>query len=630
MAVKICHSAGRALFPPVAVMMAAMIEAGTRKRWRWIAQTPVTHAGTQPHHPLLLNLLQTRGIHEPRSVEKFLDPKLTDLHDPLLMPGMARAAQRMAQAVAQNQRIVVYGDYDVDGVTASSVLWHVLTAAGARVETYVPHRIDEGYGLNEQAIAQLCTSEDPPLIVSVDCGITAVKPAQVAREAGVDLIITDHHEFEPDHLPLAHTLVHPRLPRSEGEPAYPFDSLCGAGVAFKLAWQFAREHWHCSRPPKEISGLLMDLLSLVALGTVADIVPLLDENRVITRHGLGHIKRTRFTGLNALIDAAGLRDEKIDAYHVGFVLGPRLNACGRMGHARDALTLLTTSDASEAARIAEFLTKENQRRQSTERKIVMQAKRMIAEAGWDAPEHRAIVVAGKDWHPGVVGIVASRLVDAYVRPAIVLALDETHEPALAHGSARSVDGVSIHTALTHCSKFLASFGGHAMAAGLKLAADQVDAFRAALVEHINTQLRPEDLVGVLDIDLECELANLDFALASQIEKLAPFGRCNRKPVLGVRGVTLDQPPKVIGSTQAHLKLFVRQGSRTVEALGWNMAEYAPTLQRGMLLDLAFELETSHWQGSQRLELRLCDLRPALGTRAAVPSPVTVVSDSAAV
>ncbi len=460
-------------------IMNHMIDAGMRKRWRARTTSPEAPNHHEPSeaestdpamlarqlgvHPLLGQLLINRGITDPDAGRAFLQPRLTDLHDPALMPGCTRAAQRLAKAVEAGQRIVIYGDYDVDGVTAAATLWHTLRMAGADVHTYIPHRIDEGYGLNIEAITGIARGElpvphgecddvtndandgaseidrdTPPLIVSVDCGIAAPSP-RPPRTLGVDLIITDHHQFDPDHLPEAHTLVHPRLPHSSGE-TYPCPHLCGAGVAFKLAWEFTKTFCGSERVSNEFRDLLMDLLSLVALGTVADVVPLVDENRILTVYGLGRAKQTRFEGLNAMIDAARLRDEKIDAYHVGFVLGPRLNACGRMGHARRAVHLLTEAEGEEARELAEFLTEENDRRRATERAIFTEAEQMVREHEYDAEHTRAIVVGKENWHPGVIGIVASRLADRFVRPVVMLNYDN----GSAHGS-RAASRVSRST-----------------------------------------------------------------------------------------------------------------------------------------------------------------------------------------
>ena len=557
-------------------------------------------------HPLVASLLVHRGMADWEDAGKFLLPRLTDLHDPQLLPGVTRAASRLCQAVAEGQPIVIYGDYDVDGITASAVLWHLVNLAGGRVCVYVPHRMAEGYGLNSDAIKRLAS--DRPLIVSVDCGITANEPARTAKAMGIDLIITDHHHFDPPTrsrpLPEAHTLVHPRLPGSQ----YPQGNLCGAAVAFKLAWQFARVHCGSDRLPDLFKRRLLDLLSYVALGTIADVVPLVGENRVLTVHGLGQIKRTQFVGLQALIRAARLQDEKISAYHVGFVLAPRLNACGRMGHARQAVRLLTDAGPEEAIEIADFLTKENDRRRQVEREILQEAQAMVVQGGYDRADCRAIVLGKAGWHSGVIGIVASRLVETYARPVVMLSYQEDVAGGQVQGSARSVEHVSIYEAFDHCSSLLNSYGGHAMAAGLRMNVERIDAFRRQLVDFVNHRLEAKDLVRTLEIDALCTLEAVTVSIYEQIDRLAPFGRSNPWPVLCVRDVVLDRPAQRMGDGGKHLRLLVRQGRRLTSAVGFGMGHMAEHLSVGMRVDVAFEPRLSHWQGRRRSEMHMKDFR----------------------
>ena len=595
-----------------------MQEDGALKRWRLdsaagqIEPQARQLAETLGLHQIVAALLVARGLTDPDQARRFIEPKLTQLHDPAQLPGARDAARRIRQAVNDRQPIVVYGDYDVDGITGSATLWHVLTKLGADVSVYIPHRIDEGYGLNEEALQQIAAGEhaadgsngDKPLVVSVDCGITAVGPAKVAKDAGIDLIVTDHHEFDPADLPDACCLVHPSLGLQDSDTVP--TPLCGAGVALKLAWQVAREHCGSERVPEDMRDLLMDLLSFAALGTVADVVPLIDENRIIASFGLGQIKRTRFAGLNAMIDAASLRDEKIDAYHVGFVLGPRLNACGRMGHARDAVKLLTDADTDKAGRLASFLTKENERRRAAERKIFDEAKQMVIDRGADRPDCRAIVLGKEGWHPGVIGIVASRLVDAFARPAVMLSFDQGE----ARGSARSVEGVSIHDAFSHCAEHLSSYGGHAMAAGLRLPVADVDTFTDMLVEHVNGILGPEDLKPTLHIDTVCSLNDLTVDMVRQLQRLAPFGRGNPAPVVCVRGVRMAYPPRRVGAGGAHLKFTVGGQGKYANAIAFGMGDMASQLPAGVDLDVAFEPTLNTWQGRCTAEMQVKDVRPA--------------------
>jgi single-stranded-DNA-specific exonuclease len=542
----------------------------------------------------------------------YFKQSLANLHDPKLLPGACRAAERIVEALRKNQRIVIYGDYDVDGVTATAILYHTLKAAdpAARVTCYVPHRLDEGYGLNAEAIAALC-DDGAELIISVDCGITACGPAAVAKQRGVDLIITDHHEMD-DTLPEAFALVHPRLPHADAERGeasgtlpYPFPEICGAGVAYKLAWQIARTWCNSDRVSQTFRALLIDLLPLAALGTIADVVPLVGENRVIAHCGLKRIRHTPFAGLDALIVASRLEDEqKIDSYHVGFVLGPRLNACGRMGHAREAVKLLTDATVDEAREIADMLNKANDHRRATERQIFEQAAQCVTDHGYDRDDVRAIVLADESWHKGVVGIVCSRLVERFGRPTVLLSLAEGE----ASGSARSIDGFNIHEAFTACASHLTKFGGHAMAAGLTLADSSVDAFRAAMIDYAAERLTVDDLVPVLQVDAAVELAALSPDVVSQIKRMEPFGRDNRKPRLLIRGAKLHQPARTMGQKARHLSMILNQNGDSMRAIAWSMGDLAERLPAGSIVDVVAEPTLNTWNGRTNVELVVEDLR----------------------
>ncbi|MFN3166548.1 MAG: single-stranded-DNA-specific exonuclease RecJ [Phycisphaeraceae bacterium] len=579
-------------------------------------------------HPLVDRLLRARGVQDADAAERFLRPRLTHLFDPATLPGCVRAAERLKRAVDDNQPIIIYGDYDVDGVTASAILYHTLRQAGATVSTYVPHRLDEGYGLNAQAIKRLCeTGETKPLIVSVDCGITANEPAKIARDHGVDLIITDHHEFETDRLPDAYALVHPgldmfdvRCAMSDAPPprtsdiqhrTYPNRDLCGAGVAYKLAWQFALTYCGCEQGgklPDAYRQLLLDLLAFAALGTVADVMPLVGENRAITTFGLQRISHTRFEGLDALIDASNLRSEKIDSYHIGFVLGPRLNACGRMGHAKEAVELLTTAAGDRARELAEQLHHANEDRKATERDILEQASEMVLANGYDGEETRAIVLGHEDWHPGVVGIVASRLVERFCRPVVLLCIDPATGEA--KGSARSVDTVNLHEAIGACAAHLTKFGGHAMAAGLSLPSVSLNAFRDALVEQVNAALDINDMVQRVRIDASIALDDCDVCVFELLQSLAPFGRGNPKPRLVAERLTLDRPAQRMGARGKHLSLYLKRGGRSIRAVAWGMGDRAEQLPAGAVVDVVFQPAINDWRGNRSAELHVIDLRPA--------------------
>lgn len=561
--------------------------------------------------PLLDRLLAARGFVDAEAIAAFCQPRLTSLHDPGLLPGIDVAVDRIKAALDARERIAIYGDYDVDGITATAILFHVLRAADPEspLRCYVPHRIDEGYGINADALRQL-RGEGVGLVISVDCGITACNEAAVAREIGLDLIITDHHHppDDPGHLPDALAVVHPGLPWAP----YPFPDLCGAGVAFKLAWRLATRLCGSERVSERFRSVLMEMLPLAALGTIADVVPLVGENRVIASIGLRALPSTRLVGLRALIDCAGLGGESIDSAKVGFVLAPRLNACGRLGHAAEAVHLLTEADPAEAAAIATSLETVNRDRRRTEQRIVEEACALVETNGQDAPDHRVIVLADETWHPGVVGIVCSRLVERYGRPVVLL----QRQGDRCKGSARSIDGYSIHAGLTACSELLESFGGHSAAAGVALHSDRVDAFRAAMVEHANRHITEEELVPSLRFDCEASLSEFDPAAIAAISTLSPFGRRNPRPTFLVRDAVVADMPRLL--KERHLKLHLaqrevagggaagrgsRESARELEAIWWNALPHLAALPRGRRVNAIVEPKVSAWSGRIELEIR---------------------------
>jgi single-stranded-DNA-specific exonuclease len=586
--------------------------------------------------PLVRRVLAARGLCDADQVQRFCRPKLTDLHDPGLMPGIDVAATRIIDAVKRDEHIVIYGDYDADGISATAILYHTIKTIqpNARIQTYVPHRLDEGYGLNCDALKHL-RSGGANLVVCVDCGVTAVESAQTARQIGLDLIITDHHALKQTdesrmtneestanadaqsslaarHSPLlpdALAIVHPSLPGSQ----YPFAELCGAGVAFKLAWRIATLWCNSQRVSEALQKTLVSMLPLAALATIADVVPLIGENRIIAAHGLRLIRQTPLPGLRALIEASGLMDEKIDSHKVGFMLAPRLNACGRMGNAAAAVRMLTDAQPDEAAAIARRLSQLNQQRQGVERNIFEQAAYLAEDRGMTTDGKRAIVLAHETWHAGVVGIACSRMVERFGRPTILLQRSKD----TCKGSARSIDGYSIHEGLSAVARHLTSFGGHAMAAGLSLSSSNLDAFAEALIEHANQRIEVEQLTPSITIDCAAALDELDVTAIQSLNELSPFGRGNRTPMLLVEGVTLTEPPRQIGGGGKHLSMRVRQdlggregsaGGRWIRAVWWSAGHRAADLAAGMRLDIAIEPKLNEWQGRVSVEAELKDLR----------------------
>ncbi|MBC7834363.1 MAG: single-stranded-DNA-specific exonuclease RecJ [Phycisphaerales bacterium] len=559
--------------------------------------------------PLIHRVLAARGIGN-GSAAAFLEPSLSQLHDPSLMPDLDRAAARLLDGVKRGERIAIYGDYDVDGVTATAILYHTLKAIapGAELVPYVPHRLDEGYGLSEAAVRELAGGDGGTpgctLIVSVDCGVTAVGPALAARACGVDLIITDHHtppELESG-LPQAYAVVHPRRPISAGTTEYPFGELCGAGVAYKLAWRLCTMFCGSARVSQPLRELLLDLLAFAALGVIADVVPLVGENRVMARAGLAAIKHSKFVGLRALVEASGLGGEKIDAADVGFKLGPRLNACGRMGHAREAVELFTTAGEERATEIARNLCGLNDERRRVEKEIFDQALDAAESAGMAGTDRRAIVLADGRWHQGVVGIVCSRLTQRLHRPAILL----QRRDGLCHGSGRSVEGVDLHAALRECGFHLERFGGHAMAAGMQVSDAKLPAFTEAFIAAINSRLAPENLCSTIEADCEARSSELSVPLVQELARLGPFGRSNPSVSVLVRGLTLAGRPEPLGAAGKHLALRVRDNGHWMRLVAWGWGEHRERLHAGMKLDAILAPRLTDFNGV-RVEPEVLDL-----------------------
>ncbi|MBN2583895.1 MAG: single-stranded-DNA-specific exonuclease RecJ [Planctomycetes bacterium] len=549
--------------------------------------------------PLLTQVLINRGLTTPEACRGFLNCGYETLHRPELMPGLSRAAERIVKAIRGGEKVAIYGDYDVDGLTASATLYQCLELAGAPPTVYVPHRIEEGYGLNCDAIRQLA-DQGHTLIVTVDCGVTSPEEAALARELGVDLIITDHHEPEPV-LPDAYVVVDPKLPDS----AYPFRDLAGVGIAFKLAWAVGLHLAGRETCTPEFQRFLTDATSLAALGTIADVVPLVGENRALAGMGLKSLSNKRYhVGLEAIVESARLRDDRVREHDVAFIIGPRLNAAGRMGSAEKALRLLTSATADEAAEIAADLERENRRRQEVEREIFAQAAGMINEQG-GLGDRRTIVLASPQWHAGVIGIVASRLVEQYHRPTILIALEDGQ----GQGSGRSIPGFSLFEALDACSEALLRFGGHAMAAGLRLEAGNVGRLTELMEAYGRKTIKPADLIPSLTIDSEAVLGAVTVEAIQELQRLAPFGQGNARPTFAVRGCTLATPPKRMGKSGAHMSLQLTQAGVSRRAVWWRAGDQATTLARAASLDVAFRPRINRFGYKESVELDVLDIHP---------------------
>jgi single-stranded-DNA-specific exonuclease len=571
---------------------------------RWIRPRPRAHAEL-----LLDRLFEARGLCSMEAREAFCRPNLKQLQEPEAMHGMTEAADAICEGLRAGKRIAIYGDYDVDGIMATATLWHMLKviAPTTPVRTYVPHRIEEGYGLNREALSAL-RADGIDTIITVDCGVSAIDEAKHARAIGLELIITDHHELHSSHeVPIARAVVHPRL-----GGAQTFGDLCGAGVAWKLAWMIAERWCGSDRLPKVFADRLLSLLPLAAIGTVADVVPLLGENRVIVARGLTLARSTGIAGLDALLEAARAGDV-VDAEQIAFRVAPRLNACGRMGHPEEAVELLTTADRRRAAEIVAKLEDLNADRKTEENRIFEEALARVEARFGAGNRPRGIVLADETWNLGVVGIVCSRLVDRFACPAILF----TRNKDVYKGSGRSVAGVELHSVLATCADHLVGFGGHAMAAGMSAAdLDQIDRFTDAFTREVDALLPPaEEQRPPLGIDASCEIGELDIATVQAIDQLAPFGRENRKPALLLESAKLTQirPFGKAGAVR-HLELVVSQPrfgrDSFLRIQWWDGARHAESLEKGMILDLVIEPGLDRFRGKVEPNARLVDLAVA--------------------
>ncbi|NLY10591.1 MAG: single-stranded-DNA-specific exonuclease RecJ [Firmicutes bacterium] len=535
--------------------------------------------------PIIARILLNRGIDCVEKAQSFLNLTLNQTHSPFLLKDMDKAVERIKLAIERKERIAVYGDYDVDGQTATALLVRVFRGlCPNQISFYIPHRMEEGYGLNSEAIMELSQSND--LLITVDCGIVSYDEVAYANSLGLDVIISDHHE-PGDVLPDAIAVLNPK----RNDCTYPFKDLAGVGVAYKLVEALASIYEiDCSKH-----------LDLVALGTVADIVPLLDENRIYTKYGLERLNQTDKVGLKALIKVAGL-NSKIDAVDLAFRLGPRLNAVGRMGDPTKGVDLLLSEDEEKAEELAQLLEEENRARQSMESRIFTEAKKKVIENGWE--KDAAIVVDGEGWHPGVIGIVASRLVEAFYRPTVVIGIEE----GVGKASARSIEGFNIFQGIKSCSDLLDRFGGHEMAAGLTIQSDRIDEFRQRLVRIADETLTAEDYIPLKKIDAVMALSDVTESFIEELELLEPYGMGNPKPVLQVNTSIVDFT--LVGKDNKHLKCKLQDHTgKIVDAIGFNMGEQVDYLKKHQeSVEFLVDPQINEWNNRRCVQLVLRDMR----------------------
>ncbi len=548
---------------------------------------------------LVAQVLINRNVTDLPAASSFLRPKLTDLIPPEQMPGIGQAVQRVKQAIEDGEKITIYGDYDVDGITGVSILWRLLRMLGAEVDYYIPHRVDEGYGLNEDAVRSLAES-GTQLMITVDCGITAIESASLARQLGMHLIVTDHHS-PGDQLPDAHAIVHTAL-----DSSYPNQDAAGAVVAFKLAWALANEFATGPRLDPQMRDFMLSATSLAAMGTVADVVDLRGENRILTSYGLKSLPECNLPGIAALIESAGLTGKGLDSFDIGFRLAPMLNAAGRMGHARLAVELMTSDSLIHCRRIADYLKEQNSARQQCEKKIFQEACKMVVERGLNHPDHKGIVLAGENWHSGVIGVVASRVAEKFYRPTIMICVSDANSPA--SGSARSIPGFSLYDAIKACSGHLIRFGGHEMAAGVTIHPSNIEAFTEAFDTYARENLTREDTVSKLHIDAALPLSEFRHEVVKELQMLGPFGQGNPEPIFATNGVRLTGQPRRCGARGDHLQIAITDNTSSIRCIGFRLGNLEKKLLENDYFNVAYQPQINTYNGNSTVQLVLTDIQ----------------------
>ncbi|MGM7702149.1 single-stranded-DNA-specific exonuclease RecJ [Pseudalkalibacillus sp. Hm43] len=534
--------------------------------------------------PLVAGLLVNRGKHNLDEATEFLHTEHAEFHDPYLMDGMKEAVERIQKAIEQNEKILIFGDYDADGVSSTSVMVYTLREMNADFDYYIPNRFTEGYGPNEAAF-RWAKEQGYSLIITVDTGISAIHEASVAKKIGIDLIITDHHEPQPE-LPEAYATINPKKP---GCP-YPFKGLAGVGVAIKLS------HALLGKPP-------VHLLDIACIGTIADLVPLVDENRMIAKRGIARLQRTEKPGLQALLKLCNIKDQVLNSEHIGFGIGPRVNAAGRLDSADPAVDLFTTDDPEQAEMIAAEIDAMNKERQNLVNQMTKEAVKIVEEE-YPPEDHSALIIAKEGWNPGVIGIVASRIVEKYYRPTIILSIDR--EKGVAKGSARSIVGFDMFANLSECRDILPHFGGHPMAAGMTLDLQYLDDLRYRLNKLAEEKLTVDDFTPITPVDLECSVDDVSLEVIEELQALEPFGVENPKPKFLIEQCKLNEFRR-IGSDSKHLKLSLKGETNTLDVIGFHFGDVFEEITPNASLSVVGELSINEWNGFRKPQLMLQDI-----------------------
>jgi len=539
---------------------------------------------------IIARVLANRGIKSVKSSKDFFNPQLNQLNDPFKMQDMDVATDRIINNINLKRPILIYGDYDVDGTTGAAMLYLAITDLGGKVTPYIPSREKEGYGISKTGIDK-AKELDINLIVTCDCGINAFEPINYANSLKIDVIITDHHI--PDKtLPNAFAVLNPKRDDCE----YPFKDLCGGGVAFKLACALTEKM-------KQSADLMYKYLDLVTLGTCADMVAIKDENRAIVKKGLKLLSNGTKPGINALLKLVGLEGKSISVGQLVFGVAPKINAAGRLGDANRSVELLTTNDKQRAKSLANELLQENHNRQIIQQEVVDAAFNMI-HANVDLKTERAIVLAGKEWHPGVIGIVASKVKEEFHRPTVIISYDKN---GLGKGSARSISGLDLYDALSSSSKHLIDFGGHAMAAGLTVNEKSFEGFKKEFTKYVNNTINDEQLIPSIKLEGILKLKDINSRFIDFLDKLAPYGPGNMRPSFASKRVEIVGNPRVIGNGD-HIIFKVRQAQKVISVIGFNMSQHYEKLIKGRPVDLAYVVEINEWQGRESVQLNVRDIK----------------------
>ena len=536
---------------------------------------------------LIATILSNRGITEKKDIEIFLNPKRNDFHDPYEMPDMDKAVERIVKAIENKEKIIIYGDYDVDGITSITVLKSFLKDRGIDADSYIPNRLEEGYGLNIPAVEEIA-KKGYNLMITVDCGISCIKEIKRATELGIETIITDHHEVG-EILPNALAVVDCK--RKDNK--YPFRELAGVGVVFKLIQAISIK---LNLEEREY----LKYLDIVCIGTISDIVPLVDENRVISKLGLLLVNQTKNIGLKAILNLSGYK--RIDSNAISFGVAPRLNACGRMGHADEALKLFLSNNVNEVYNLANTLNEYNKLRQETEKSIFEDAISQIEENKLD--ENRAIILAGNNWHHGVIGIVSSKITEMYFKPSILLCLED----GIGKGSGRSIPGFDLHEALLKCQDTIEKFGGHSMAIGINIKQENIEKFKKEF-EQIAKQEHIEDIIPIIKVDAKVNLSEINKEMVGSLTTLEPFGEANKMPIFLFKNLKIDSIRAL--SEGKHLKLTLKDNNVIVNAIGFNMGNLANEYRIGDKIDAVGVLEINTFNGAENIQINLKDIMKSL-------------------